>query len=79
MSGQTNGTQSTKIVTNRGLAIGGSTIIVAPLVPFFWNRAFPEWPMNPEVAAAAAGLVTVFLGFIYAVVLKVLQKYDIAP
>ena len=79
MSGQTDRNQSGKIVTNRGLVIGGSTIAVAPLVPFFWNRAFPEWPMNPEVAAAAAGVVTVFLGFAYAVILTILQKYDIAP
>lgn len=79
MSGQGNGSTSNKVITTRGLTIGGSTIIVAPLVPFFWNRVFPEWPMNPEVAAAAAGVVTVFLGFVYAVMIKILQKYGIAP
>lgn len=70
---------SKKIVSKRGLTIGGSTVVVAPLVPFVWNKAFPEWPMNAEVAAAAAGVVTVFLGFIYAVVIKILDKYGIAP
>lgn len=70
---------SAKVVTTRGLTIGASTVAIGPLVPFIWNKMFPEWPMTAEVAASAAGVVSVFLGFVYAVVYKILLKYGIAP
>lgn len=71
--------EKTPKFTSKGAAISGGTVVLAPIVPFVWNKVFPDWPMSAEVAASAAGVVGLMLGFVYAIILDVLKKYNIDP
>lgn len=65
--------------SKKGTVIAGGTTIFAPLIPWLWNMHYPDRPMTPEVAAAAAGAVVLVLGFCYNIFVALLKKVGINP
>ena len=72
--------------SKKGVSIAGGVAVLGPLVPFIWNKQFPEWQMTPEIAASASGGLVIVLGMVYETVLffksilvAVLKKYGINP
>ena len=65
--------------SRKGTAIAGGTSIFAPMVPWVWGMWFPDRPMTPEIAAAAAGVVVLILGFFYNIVVALLKKLGVDP